>query len=174
MNYSSKLVAILDWYKDRGLFGPKPNTSMPITEQPLSNTTTKILFIDNDLSDISFAKAGTLKNELDILFKKMCSAMQLKENEYILISTTQFSEAAVKQLSPKTLVLLGEATLSFFKENFSLNVSFFGNWFLVNFGEKFEAIATHHPLDLIKNPALKKNTWEHLKSVMKKIGNTQE
>jgi hypothetical protein len=164
-----KQTALLNWYKDRGLFfsvGQKKISAAPAPIKQSKNFL--VVFVEGVSFSELFEKEPALKAECEELFIKICEAMHLSDQDFCLIKTNEFSDTFLENNSAKCIVALGHAAHNFFENCFGFGENSFGAWSLLH---KFEVdcLATHHPIDLLKNPSLKKAAWAHFQLVMKKI-----
>jgi len=108
---------------------------------PRTKTSIQCLLIETS-PEKSFCEPGESKN----LLVKMLSSIGLSLNNTTSISI-QYGELedSIKNHPAKTVLVMGETVNS----------------------KSYNFFSTHHPRDILKNPSLKRETWEVLKSVKK-------
>ena len=91
-----------------------------------------------------------------------------------IIECLPFIQKIVEIISPKLIVLLG-ATASKAILNSNLSISNLrGKWHKyqsINYNKKVDCLVTYHPAFLLRSPNFKKQSWEDLKMLKKKIKN---
>ena len=99
------------------------------------------------------------------LLVKILSAMQLTPSSVFICNAENFEQLAfhVRKNHPKALIALGEKAGQGLKNSKAPLETFRGSFF--NFCG-VQVMATHHPSDLLKNPALKRAAWDDMKQVM--------
>ena len=145
----------------------------------IGNTDAEFVFIGEALvSDNS----NLLKNNtrIEVLFNKILNVSGFKDsNIYKIYFYTddlnkkdsfkynnsdykQFLKNLIKIISPKLVILLGELTARlYFNKNISINQTRDKVFKL----DDIDLINTYHPIDLIKNPNLKRPLWEDFKKI---------
>tara|TARA_B000000557_G_scaffold252250_1_gene240244 strand:+ start:1892 stop:2515 length:624 start_codon:yes stop_codon:yes gene_type:complete len=145
----------------------------------IGNTDAEFVFIGEALvSDNS----NLLKNNtrIEVLFNKILNVSGFKDsNIYKIYFFTddlnikdsfkynnsdykQFLKNLIKIISPKLVILLGELTARlYFNKNISINQTRNKVFKL----DDIDLINTYHPIDLIKNPNLKRPLWEDFKKI---------
>ena len=145
----------------------------------IGNTDAEFVFIGEALvSDNS----NLLKNNtrIEVLFNKILNVSGFKDsNIYKIYFYTddlnkkdsfkynnsdykQFLKNLIKIISPKLVILLGELTARlYFNKNISINQTRDKVFKL----DDVDLINTYHPIDLIKNPNLKRPLWEYFKKI---------
>ncbi len=145
----------------------------------IGNTDAEFVFIGEALvSDNS----NLLKNNtrIEVLFNKILNVSGFKDsNIYKIYFFTddlnkkdsfkynnsdykQFLKNLIKIISPKLVILLGELTARlYFNKNISINQTRDKVFKL----DDIDLINTYHPIDLIKNPNLKRPLWEDFKKI---------
>ena len=145
----------------------------------IGNTDAEFVFIGEALvSDNS----NLLKNNtrIEVLFNKILNVSGFKDsNIYKIYFYTddlnkkdsfkynnsdykQFLKNLIKIISPKLVILLGELTARlYFNKNISINQTRDKVFKL----DDVDLINTYHPIDLIKNPNLKRPLWEDFKKI---------
>ena len=133
-----------------------PEQPAPIEARPYSSEaalakgrlqSVKILF----LAEPGVPSLGELE-----IFQRMLSAMKLDPDEYYVweVSTLDLATQE-KEIADHTVIV-----------SFSKKIS----EFLAHQRSRLEQITTFHPLEVEKNPKLKRQVWEDLKSAMEKSG----
>ena len=108
---------------------------------PRTKTSVQCLLVETSPEE-SFCEPGDSKD----LLAKMLSSIGLSLNNTTSISIHSGDlEESIKNHPAIVVLVMGEST------NYKLNNLFF----------------THHPRDILKNPSLKRETWEVLKRVKK-------
>ena len=146
----------------------------------IGNTDAEFVFIGEALvSDNSnLLKSNTTRTEA--LFNKILNVSGFKDsNIYKIYFYTddlnkkdsfkynnsdykQFLKNLIKIISPKLVILLGELTARlYFNKNISINQTRDKVFKL----DDVDLINTYHPIDLIKNPNLKRPLWEDFKKI---------
>ncbi len=153
--------------------------------------TAKIMFIGDFLSEEDFQYKIPFSGEEGILLQKIVRAMNLTTQDIYLTTlikdTTpnhndkepveqkylKYLSQQIDKIEPRILILLGEFT----KKNLIENKNS-PDWLntICNYNnandnhnntKKLRVFCTYHPRDLIKNPTLKRSTWEVMKKIMK-------
>lgn len=170
LNLIDKKNALLNWYKERGLVFVASQKKKSSSETPAPSKKYKAIFIENSHEDL-FLKEPGLKQECITLFSKIREAMRLTADDYCLIRPEELSKSFFETEPTGCFIILGKTAQDFLASNYGSNCPIsFGKWFSLN-NVAGSFIATHHPVELLKNPSNKKSAWDHFQLAMKKFNN---
>ena len=146
----------------------------------IGNTDAEFVFIGEALVSDNSNLLKSNNTQIEVLFNKILNVSGFKDiNIYKIYFYTddlnrkdsfkfknsdysQFLKNLLKIISPKLVILLGELTARLYlNKNISINQTRDKVFKL----DDIDLINTYHPIDLIKNPNLKRPLWEDFKKI---------
>lgn len=133
-----------------------------------SRPSIRLLFVES-LSEKNTPSSLQASGPARDLFEKMIHALGLSGEDVAVIQASDISvvQEKVSQVSPAAIVTLGETAASLFSNESADSPKQLHTFFDWN---GYPVLSSLHPGELLKNPALKKDSWSDLKKVAQEIG----
>jgi DNA polymerase III psi subunit len=142
---AAQIKTYLLWCEERGLSMPSPRRHPERSEGSLKNSEEILRSAQDDGRIEVVFVADELNAEDDLLLSKMATAMGLTATDYIVMNVGPELESMP---AAKAVVTLGDVAAD---------------------AVRTATVATIHPRDLRRQPALKRQAWQDLQTVMAKI-----
>ena len=146
----------------------------------IGNLDAQIFVIGYPPSSIEETAGKPMVGEVGAFFKKWLNAISININNIFITNILKcpikknkiskehiekclnYVDKQIEIIKPKLILILGQLPLSSLKKSYTDIKLNHGKLFHYN---KISCISTYHPLDVLKNPSLKKIVWEDLKKI---------